>query len=206
MDTARGLSVPLVCLDLGPLPEPPPQARPRPRISNEMAGAILLPAASRIEAADPPATPGRAHPGSAESVSAAMEELGRHADRYGVVLALRSDLSSLAAIEKVMADAGCPWFGLDLDPVAVLRDAWDMDETLSRLGSLIRHVRGRDALSGADRRTRPTAIGRGETPWPQLLADLDAAGYAGWMTIDPTDLADRLNSASAAVTFLNSLS
>ena len=206
MDTARGMATPLVCLDLGPLPEPLREAAPRPRVSADMAGSIIVPGVSQMEPLEPARAPGRAvDPVAAASVEAGMEELGRRADRCGVILAVRSDLSSFAALDKTLKDANCPWFGIDLDPVAILRDAWNLDEVFSRMGGLIRHVRGRDAVSGADRRTRPAIVGRGATPWNDLLADLDAAGYAGWLTIDPTDLSDRLGAASGAVAFLQSL-
>jgi len=73
-----------------------------------------------------------------------------------------------------------------------------VDEIFSRLGKLIRHVRARDAVLGADKRTKPAPIGQGSTDWPALLARLDAAGYSGWLTIDPIDLPDRSGAALAA--------
>src|SRR5205814_637421 len=99
---------------------------------------------------------------------AALHEIGKRSDRYGVTMAFRSDLASFAALERALKSASCPWFGVDLDPVAILRDAWGMDEIFSRLGSLLKHVRGRDALRGADRRTRPAPVGRGSVSWGEL--------------------------------------
>ncbi|HEY0910968.1 MAG TPA: hypothetical protein VGD75_12130, partial [Bradyrhizobium sp.] len=43
MESAAAMGAPLLCLDAGPLPEPPAAARPRPAISPDLAGAILLP-------------------------------------------------------------------------------------------------------------------------------------------------------------------
>jgi sugar phosphate isomerase/epimerase len=97
----------------------------------------------------------------------------------------------------VLRRADCPWFGVDFDPVAILRDEWDADEVFSAVGPLIRHVRGRDAVAGAEHRTRPAIIGQGDTDWPGLLARLDEAGYHGWITIDPIDLPDRTAAAQA---------
>jgi sugar phosphate isomerase/epimerase len=108
------------------------------------------------------------------------------------MLAIRSDLSSFAAIENAIRPTGCPWLGVDFDPVALLRDAWTIDEVFSRLGSLIRHVRGRDAIKGSDRRTKPALLGSGSVDWKQLLSNLDEAGYRGWITLDPHELTDRL--------------
>jgi sugar phosphate isomerase/epimerase len=202
MEAAAGLQAPLVCVDVGPLPEPPPEAKPKPKVTQQQAGLILLPSTVAPAVGDPseherPAA--RPMDASfASQVDGALAELGRRADRYGATVAFRSDLASFAALERVLREADCPWFGIDLDPVALLRDAWATDEVFSRLGGWIRHVRGRDATSGADRRTRPAAVGQGDTNWEQLLADLDAAGYSGWITVDPIEMTDRVTASSQA--------
>jgi sugar phosphate isomerase/epimerase len=114
------------------------------------------------------------------------------------MVAFRSDLSSFAALDRALRRADCPWFGVDLDPVAVLRDAWDVDEVFSRLGGQVRHVLGRDATRGADRRTKPAVVGKGGTDWPKLLSNLDEAGYSGWITVAPIELTDRQSGATQA--------
>ena len=130
-------------------------------------------------------------------VHAALAERGRRADRYGTTVAFRSDLASFAALERALSRAACPWFGVDLDPVAVLRDEWPLDEIFSRLGPLIRHVRGRDATRGGGGRTMPAVIGQGTTNWGELRAALDGAGYSGWITIDSLEHPDRRAAAVA---------
>ncbi len=197
---AAGLAAPLVTADLGPLSEPPAVAPTKPAISPEQAGRILLPSfAPPAAPAAPPVPLDAAH---ASAVDTAMAELGVLADRYSVVVAARSELSSLAALERTLVAARCPWFGVDVDPVSILRDAWDTDETFSRLGPLVRHVRGRDAVKGTDRRTKPAVIGRGDTAWDHLLADLDAADYHGWLTLDPADLTDLPAAAASGLKYL----
>lgn len=212
LEAAKGLSgggLPLtVACEVGPLPTPARSERPKPKVTGEMAGLIILPGGSqtgsgvggqgsRGEEADRSrgSTP---DPAFVSQVDAALAELGRRADRYGVPLALRSELASYAALERALRAADCPWFGVDFDPAAVLRDEWDVDEVLSRMGGGVRHVRGRDAVAGADRRTKPATIGQGSTNWGGLLARLDEAGYHGWITIDPVDLPDRVAAAAAA--------
>ena len=208
MEAAKGLGAPLVCVDIGPLPAPAVTETPKPTVTPAMAGLILLPDGNapetRPNAATRPAPP-PPDPAVVSQVDAALVELGRLADRVGVVLALRSELSALAALERALRAADCPWFGADLDPAAVLGDEWDLDETFSRLGPHVRHVRGRDALRGAERRTKPAPIGRGDTDWPKLLANLRDADYQGWVSVDPTDLNDRAGSAAGAAAFLRSI-
>ena len=202
METAAGLLSPLVCADLGPLPEPPPQARPKPKVTPEQAGLILLPTAAEVasahEAEARHAERRAPDPSFVSQVDAVLAELGRRADRYGVTVAFRSELSSFAALERALGQAHCPWFGVDLDPVSVLRDDWDLDEVFSLVGAQIRHVRARDAVSGADRRTKPAIVGQGNVNWGQLLSNLHGAGYASWITVEPTELLDRIAAAVAA--------
>lgn len=203
MEAAAGLQAPLLCMDAGPLPEPPAEALPAPAVTPEMAGMIILP--PPVAAPAPATAPAHLDEKLASHVDAALFELGRRADRYGVTVALRSDLASFAALDRALRAASCPWFGIELDPVAVLRDQWSLDETLSRLGGFVRHVRGRDGIAGSGQRTTPAIIGRGSTEWATLLSALDAAGYAGWITIDPLELADRSAAAAAGLAHLRSL-
>lgn len=202
MEAAAGLAAPLLCLDVGLLPEPLRVVEPRPPIATEQAGLILIPAPSQPPA--PAMTESSTPPDSAHVtlVNSALDELGRRADRYGVTVAMRSGLSSFASLKAVLRAANCPWFGVDLDPAAVLQDKWELDEIFSAIGGEIRHVRARDAVRGTDYRTRPVVIGSGGTDWPVMLAALDAAGYHGWLTIDPTDLGDRPAAAAEGSAYL----
>ncbi|MGB7158244.1 MAG: TIM barrel protein [Tepidisphaeraceae bacterium] len=207
MDAAAGLQAPLLCVDLGPLPIPPTEAKPAKRITPDMAGLILLPS-SVEEAPEPtptskgPATMSAADQALAAQVDAALFELGVRADRFGVTVAFRSDLAPFAALERAITRARCPWFGVDLDPVAILRDEWPSDDVFSRLGPLVRHVRGRDATKGSGQRTTPAVVGRGSMNWDELLSNLDATGFNGWITIDPIELPDRVSGAVSALKVL----
>ncbi len=203
MQAARGLAADMLTVDLGPLPQPAAEEKPAPKVAPGMAGLILLPTASEIAAVTRPEPPAAtADSAFFSQVDAALMELGRTADRTGVTIALRSDLASFAAIEHALRAASCPWFGVDLDPVAMLRDVWAGDEIFSRLGEQIRHVRVRDAIGGAGGRTRPAVVGQGDTKWDELLARLEAAGYHGALTVDPTELPDRIGAAMSATKIL----
>jgi sugar phosphate isomerase/epimerase len=202
MQVAAAMAAPMLCVDLGPLPPPAQRQAPRPQIRPEDAGLIILPGPARPQPLVEPEPAAKVDPGFISQVDQALVELGRRADRYSVSIALRSDLSSLGALERALSAAGCPWFGVDLDPVAILRDEWVVDEVFSRLGAMIHHVRGRDATLGEARRTRPAIIGQGSTDWGNLLSSLDEAGYHGWLTLDPVDLTDRASAAVAGLAHL----
>lgn len=208
METAAGLQSPMICLDLGPLPNPPPgEVAATPAVSSAMAGLILLPDPTPVSSTPPPLAQRIPADDAAEAqLDGVLAELGRSADRFGVTVAMRSDLSTMQALERAIIRSGCPWFGVELDPVNVIRDDTDMDKTFSRLGSLVRHVRARDANLGAGNRTAATPLGQGRVNWPEFLAKLDDAGYAGWITIDPVDLPDRMQAVNAALSVLRTTS
>ncbi len=201
MRSAAGLGTGLICIEAGPLPALARKKKPKPKIAPDDAGLILIPS-GEPEPSEPIDESPPVDPAFVAQVDAAMAELGAKADRYNVMLAFRSELASFGALERALSAAGCPWFGVDLDPVAVLRDAWPADEIFSQLGPLIRHVRGRDAVCGAGRRTKPTSIGRGDTKWDEMLSNLEGAGYHGWITLDSIDLSDRLAAAVAGLKYL----
>jgi sugar phosphate isomerase/epimerase len=198
MEAAAGLGSPLLCLEIGPLTEPPRQSKPRPPITPEQAGLIILPATT-APAPEPESArqPTAADVALGAAVNSALAEIGMRADRYTCTVAFSSQLASFAALEQAVNSARCPWFGIDLDPVAMLRDAWDADEIFSRLDPMIRHVRARDAVLGNDRRTKPVPIGQGGVDWQALLSRLDQTGYRDWLTIDPAELQDRAGAAIA---------
>jgi sugar phosphate isomerase/epimerase len=203
MAVARPLGAAAVCVDIGPLPAPEIAAKTKSVIPADQLGLILIPAPTTAAPMEQAARP--LDQVFAASVDSALAELGHRADRYGAIVAYRTDLASFAALDRALKAARCPWFGIDLDPVATLRDEWPVDEIFSILGGQIRHIRGRDAIAGADRRAKPCAIGEGSIDWGELLANVDSAGFNGWMSVDPLDLADRTGAAMKANEYLGKL-
>ena len=201
MESSVGLQTPLVCVDLGPLPRATDTPKPKLNIPPGKAGLIIIPASAGSGARS--STP--ADPAFVSQVNAALAEIGSRADRYSVILALSSSLASFASLNESLSAVRCPWFGIDLDPVAILGDEWSVDAIFSTVGGLIRHVRAKDALVGDDNRTKPTAIGIGSTDWPELLARLDEAGYNGFLTVDPMELNDRATAASVGRMHLSNI-
>src|SRR5438045_8586855 len=205
MEAAAGLAAPMLALDVGPLAELPRSDSPKAAVTPEQAGLLILPTPVPAPKAPAPVV-APIDQALLDSVGGALTEIGVRADRYNVTVAFRSSLASFAALENAILGARCPWFGVDLDPVALLRDDWDADQVFSQLGSLIRHVRGCDAVRGADRRTKPAVIGEGSVEWHALLARLDASGYHGWITIDPVELTDRVEAARRGLAVLRRIS
>lgn len=204
VQAAVDLKAQMLCVDVGPVPPVPPSGAPRPSVSAKQAGLILLPGDMDFPMpAEPPANPEELAQWPA--VEQALGEIGELADRYSLHLAMSSELSTLASLHRAVSGASCPWLGIDLDPVAILRDRWDLAKVISEAGSLLLHIRGRDALKGSGGRTQPTAIGRGTTDWEQLLAMLGEGAFRGWISVDTLDLADRVAQTRRAEAYLRTI-
>jgi len=117
MEAAAGMGSPLICIDLGPLPVAPVVKPVKPKVDPAMAGLILLPDPAEAKngpmAEEPPPPMDTAF---VSQLNAAMDEVGRNADRYSCVVAFRSELASLASLKHAVTGVRCPWFGVDLDP------------------------------------------------------------------------------------------
>lgn len=192
MDIARGLRSSLVLCDLGLLPPAAEDVAPlKPEISPAALGKLILPDPPK-PVAPPPALP--REEAFETSLDLALHALGERADRAGCRVAFRASLGSFPALSRALRSVDCPYFGVDLDPIALLADAWDADAIFSALGSSIFHVRGRDGLKGAGRIVT-TPIGAGQVDWRVLLSNLRDADYDAFVTMDTIDLADRRTAA-----------
>jgi sugar phosphate isomerase/epimerase len=208
LNVAAELGAVCVLTDLGLVPAPPRRPKPKPKVTPEQAGLIILPppSASAEPALPEPVEPAPApDPAFISQLNSALAEFGTIADRYRTSVALSSSLASFAALRQALVAANCPWYGADLDPVAILRDEWDIDEVFSALGNLTRHVRARDAIVGSDKRTKPAIIGQGSVDWARFSSALEQSGYSGAITVDPLDLADRVAGAVTGKKYLQDL-
>jgi sugar phosphate isomerase/epimerase len=199
LKAARDLMVPTVCLDLGRLPEPPRERKISPPVVKAHSLIIIPETVENI----PENAVDEADPSAAIWVKNIAVELARRSDRYGVVLAMRVGLSSIRSVEAFIAQADCPWFGIDLDTVAALRDRREVSSVLSSGGQRMRHIRLRDAFRGTDGRTRPAMPGEGEVDMSGLFGLLHEGGWKGWISIDPTDLPDRSTAVSRGMEILS---
>ncbi|HEX8323457.1 MAG TPA: sugar phosphate isomerase/epimerase [Tepidisphaeraceae bacterium] len=200
---AAALAVPVVCLDLGRLPPAPKVMKPKPPVTSAMAGFLILP--EPVVEAEPEPAATKVDPALVAHWQRAMSALGDIADRYGVMLALASTQSSLASLDALTRGTPCPWFGVDFDPSALLRDEWTADELFDAMGPQIRHVRARDAVGGEGGRTKPAVLGRGDVAWRSILELLDASGYHAAVTVDSTELPDPPAAAVAGLKQLRAI-
>jgi sugar phosphate isomerase/epimerase len=205
LEAAAGLRADVLTIDLGPIPAASRAVAPKPKVTAEMAGLIILPTPTAPDPEPEPAAPRPGDAALAATVAGFLGELARAADRHGVRVALRSTLASFASIDAAVTPVNCPWFGLDFDLAATVRDAWPVDELLSRFAGRVWHARARDAIAGEAGRTKPAIVGRGDVKWREALQLLDDAGYQGALTLDPTDLPDPAAATRAGLAQLRAI-
>ena len=109
--------------------------------------------------------------------------LGEIADRYRTTVAFSTRCRELRRVARLSCRWPCPWFGVDLDPVAILGHRRTSDEIFSR-SARSSVTSAHDAVRGADRRTKAVEIGRGNVNWQELFQSLEGAGYHGCVTTD----------------------
>jgi sugar phosphate isomerase/epimerase len=198
MQVARILRSPLVLCDLGPLPPAPMETASVPSISPAQLGKLILPEPAA-------AAPVRSLPRDLPfetNVETALREVGMRADRLGVMVAFRATLGSFASLQAALRRVECPWFGVDLDPLAMLADEWSADAVFSALGSRLLHVRARDGTKGSGNRVAPAEIGQGQIDWAELSSLCRDADFRGAVSIDAIDLPDRRASTLRGATWL----
>lgn len=195
IDVARGLGGTTVLCDLGPLPPAPDESATKPAIAPAALGKLILP--------DPPAAPRAVvqspprDPAFEASVNAGLQAIADRANRAGCIIAFRASLGSFSSLAAALSRVDCPFFGIDLDPLSMLADAWTLDELFSRLGGSIRHVRGRDGLRGTTGRVVASELGTGHVVWTEVITALRDSDYRGAITLDPSELSIRSSDAVA---------
>jgi sugar phosphate isomerase/epimerase len=193
IDIARGLRGKLVLCDLGPLPAAPHEASvPRAPIAPSALGRLILPDPPK---ADPPPPSMPRDLAFEATLETALRELAERADKTGCLIAFRSSLGSFASLARALRSVDCGYFGVDLDTLALLADAWSVDAVFDAIGGSIRHIRSRDGQRGAGGRVVPSEVGKGEVDWPLLFSLCRDADFDGPFTLDTIDLPDRKGSA-----------
>lgn len=194
LEVASGIGTHCLCVDIGRLPRVRQEKQATAPVRDP--GLIIIPSPRDQEIGHEPAIE-PAELALWDGVDAVMREIGALADRIGMVVAFSAELSTFASLERMLR-VQCPWFGVDLDPVSVLREKDDVEPVLDLVGPLVRHVRARDAVRGSGGRTQAAEIGRGSTNWAEFISLLDSGSFGGWFTVDTVDLPARASAAQRA--------
>ena len=130
-----------------------------------------------------------------------LDDLARHANHAGVLLAVTPGRENAGELLRVLSPVQSGPLGVDFDPAQFAMAGHDPIAALRTLHALTYHVQLRDGLSDTDGGGE-TRLGQGTVPWLEILATLGEMEYSGWLTAVRTqghDKADDLRHAIASV-------
>lgn len=134
-----------------------------------------------------------------------LNDLARHANRAGAVLAItptRDSPSSLAGFIEQITEGP---LAVNFDPAAFITAGHDPVDAFRTLHEHVAHVTLRDAIREVDGTGVEVALGRGEVEWDELLALFDEADYAGWMTAERTSGDDPAGDVARAIQYVKNV-
>jgi sugar phosphate isomerase/epimerase len=134
-----------------------------------------------------------------------LQDLGRHGDHIGAVLALETGLESGAVLAGFLLrfrfDTAS--LGVNLDPASLLLHGFDPCESARALRGKVVHVRATDARRASlGRSTQEMPLGHGDIDWPHFIGVLDEIDYHGWLTIERNAGGNRVAEVTAGISFL----
>jgi L-ribulose-5-phosphate 3-epimerase len=142
----------------------------------------------------------------ARLLTEALQTLGRHGERTGAVLALRTGFESGQILRQFLDRFDGGGLGVNLAPAALLINGFDPYESTRALPGRVVYAQAKDARQGsANRGGQPVPLGHGNIDWRNYLSVLEEIGYHGWLTIEQDVGDQRLKDILASVGFLRRL-
>jgi len=141
-----------------------------------------------------------------ETVTRALEEIGRHAEARGVVFATETGpepgpvLARL--IERLQTDA----VRVNFDPANFLICGFDLWEAVDALTPYVVHTHAKDAVKDPEGgRGKEVPLGEGDVEWPRYVAALQSAGFDGAYVIEREGGEDRIGDVRRGIEVLRQL-
>jgi len=124
-------------------------------------------------------------PNAAEyrTATQALEDIGGHGDKIGVVFASETGPESGAALAKFLRGLKTKSVQANYDPANLVMGGFDALQGVYDLAGFIAHTHAKDgAKPGSNRGEVP--LGEGDVPWPRYLRALKETGYEGYLTVE----------------------
>ncbi len=131
----------------------------------------------------------------------ALEDLGRHAESRGAVLATETGPESGAVLRDLLAALQTDAIKVNFDPANLVAQGFDHIQAVEDLAPWIVHTHAKDARGDGNQ----APLGKGDVGYPRYAAALHSIGYDGYYTIEREGGDDRVADIQAAVEFLKSL-
>lgn len=141
----------------------------------------------------------------AQTLREILDDLARHANHVGVVLAVTPARDSAADLKQVLSAIQTGPIGIDFDPAQFVMAAHDPIAALRTLHAFTDHVQLRDGLSDIDSGGAETPVGQGAVPWIEVLATLGEIEYSGWLTAIRSQGSDKPGDLRQAITYVRRL-
>jgi L-ribulose-5-phosphate 3-epimerase len=139
----------------------------------------------------------------ARLMTEALQAVGRHGERTGAVLALRTGLESGQILRQFLDRLDSGGLGVNVDPASLLINGLDPYESTRALSGRVAYAQAKDARQASTSRgSQPVPLGYGNVDWMNYLSVLEEIGYRGWLTIEQDMGDERLNDIAASVGFL----
>lgn len=134
-----------------------------------------------------------------ETLGDVLNDLARHANHVGVILAFGFLRESAEDIGRLMSSVSTGPLGVDFDPAQLMMSGQVPVSALRSLHTFVSHVPLRDGLSETDGSGTETPFGQGAVPWLEVLATLGEIEYAGWLTAVRTQGNDKAGDLGRAI-------
>ncbi len=140
---------------------------------------------------------------AADALRESLLALAAHGDRVGTVVCLEAGLDDATALKDYLATYDTGALAVNFDPANFLVNGHDPLKAAMALAGRIGHAHARDAKrSAANALPEEVPVGAGDIEWMAAIATLEAIDYRGYLTIERTVGAKRLDDLAASVRFL----
>jgi len=140
------------------------------------------------------------------TVTRALEEIGRYAESRGVVFATETGPEPGPVLARLIERLQTEAVRVNFDPANLIIYGFDLWEAVDALGRYVVHTHAKDALRGpGGGRGKEVPVGEGEVDWPRYVAALRSAGYDGAYVIEREGGADRIGDVRRAIEVLRQL-
>jgi sugar phosphate isomerase/epimerase len=113
----------------------------------------------------------------------ALEEIGAHGDKIGVVFASETGPESGAALAEFLRSLNTNAIKVNYDPANMVMRGFDPVQGAYDLGDFIVHTHAKDG-NGPGPKRGEVPLGEGEVPWRRYLKALEDIGFEGYLTIE----------------------
>ncbi len=134
-----------------------------------------------------------------------MNDLARHGNRVGVILAVTPMRDEPARLLELLRQITEGPIGIHFDPATFVMSGRNPSEALAQLQEYLVHFLVRDGVRDIDGSGMEVPVGRGEVEWEEILALLDEAEYRNWLIVDRTQGEDRPGDIRRAMQYLRNV-